>query len=58
MARAYLIVRSTNFSGRSVSVHSPLKDVHPSIQHSAELRPNIRHSFGELAQTFGFGQMS
>jgi len=31
---------------------------HPSTQHSAEVRPNVRHSFGEPAQTFGFGRMS
>ena len=28
------------------------------FDYSAEVRPNVRHSFGEPAQTFGFGRMS
>ena len=27
------------------------------MQHSAKVRPNVRHSFGEPAKTFGFGRM-
>jgi len=55
VARAYLIL--SKFPGRSVSVNSSVIDVHPSIQPSAEVRPNVRYSFGEPAycnnRTFG-----
>jgi len=32
--------------------------LNPSTQHSAKIRPNVRHLFGEPAQTFGFGRMA
>jgi len=41
------------------TVCSPVKHMfHPRIQHSAEVRANVRHSFGEPALNFGFGRTS
>ena len=41
-------------------VRSSVKDVllnHSSMEHSAEVRLNVPHSFDEPAQTFNFGRI-